>query len=324
MPKYQHFLTDCSFSLIDFCKISSPSLLTVALLIGAFYWVLLPDFHDILLNQKKASTVILVQDAERTLDFYEQEVKAGRLTLEVAQKAAIAYFRTIRYDNENYFWINDIQPRMIMHPYRSDLENQEVSTFRDANGVFIFKEMVNIVKRCGSGFVPYLWQWKNVPDKIMAKLSYVELFKPWNWIIGTGIYTADAEQEIKTISRRLSHASLAIIVTIILISLFIVRQHLHECHKRQTAENEVIRYQNQLENLVEKRTLELEKALKEVKKLTGFLPICASCKKIRDDKGYWNQIEHYISDHSEAVFSHSICPECARKLYPDLKAKELS
>ncbi len=62
---------------------------------------------------------------------------------------------------------------------------------------------------------------------------------------------------------------------------------------------------------------ELKSALSKVKLLSGFLPICASCKKIRDDKGYWNQIELYIRNHSEAEFSHSICPDCARKLYPD-------
>jgi AmiR/NasT family two-component response regulator len=62
----------------------------------------------------------------------------------------------------------------------------------------------------------------------------------------------------------------------------------------------------------------LEKALAEIKTLRGILPICASCKNIRDDKGYWNQIEVYIRDHSEAEFTHGICPECAKKLYPDL------
>jgi hypothetical protein len=65
--------------------------------------------------------------------------------------------------------------------------------------------------------------------------------------------------------------------------------------------------------------LELQDALSEIRKLRGIIPICSSCKKVRDDKGYWNQIESYIRDHSEADFSHSICPECAKKLYPDLK-----
>ncbi|MBU0680805.1 MAG: response regulator [Proteobacteria bacterium] len=62
---------------------------------------------------------------------------------------------------------------------------------------------------------------------------------------------------------------------------------------------------------------ELEKALKEIKELQGILPICSSCKKIRDDKGYWNQIESYFRLHSEIGFTHSICPDCAALLYPD-------
>jgi hypothetical protein len=67
---------------------------------------------------------------------------------------------------------------------------------------------------------------------------------------------------------------------------------------------------------------ELEEAMNQVKQLQGFLPICASCKKIRDDKGYWQQIEQYIGDHSEATFSHGICPECKRKLYAEIYSKK--
>ena len=63
---------------------------------------------------------------------------------------------------------------------------------------------------------------------------------------------------------------------------------------------------------------DLQKALSEVKTLRGFLPICSHCKKIRDDKGYWNQIESYIREHSEVEFSHSICQECAKRYYPDM------
>ncbi len=62
---------------------------------------------------------------------------------------------------------------------------------------------------------------------------------------------------------------------------------------------------------------ELNSALSNVKKLSGLLPICASCKNIRDDKGYWTEIENYIRKHSEAQFSHGICPNCISKLYPD-------
>jgi PAS domain S-box-containing protein len=68
----------------------------------------------------------------------------------------------------------------------------------------------------------------------------------------------------------------------------------------------------------ERLLLEREAALAQVKQLSGLLPICSGCKKIRDDRGYWQQIEHYISEHSEADFTHGLCPDCLRKIYPDL------
>lgn len=101
--------------------------------------------------------------------------------------------------------------------------------------------------------------------------------------------------------------------------------------KRKKAEFQLLQHQLNLEDTVEKRTEQLnltnadliqknedlEKALTKVKTLSGLLPICSHCKKIRDDKGYWNQIESYIQKHSEAEFSHGICQECAKKYYPD-------
>ena len=79
-----------------------------------------------------------------------------------------------------------------------------------------------------------------------------------------------------------------------------------------------VRYVLKVENILLHERNELQNALSEIRTLSGLLPICASCKKIRDDKGYWNQLELYIRDHSEAEFSHSICPTCADKLYGDL------
>ena len=67
---------------------------------------------------------------------------------------------------------------------------------------------------------------------------------------------------------------------------------------------------------------QLEKALKDVKALSGLLPICSNCKKIRNDQGYWEQVEVYVRDHSEAEFSHGICPECMKELYPEFKGRK--
>ena len=78
----------------------------------------------------------------------------------------------------------------------------------------------------------------------------------------------------------------------------------------------------QVEEEREKLIGELQEALSKIKVLSGLVPICAHCKKIRDDSGYWNQLEDYIARHSEMVFSHGTCPECARKLYPDYYKEE--
>jgi hypothetical protein len=94
-----------------------------------------------------------------------------------------------------------------------------------------------------------------------------------------------------------------------------------EIARRKEIEEELRNYEMHLEEMVDQRTKELQFALANVKMLTGMLPICASCKNIRDDEGYWHQVEVYIRDHSEVEFSHGICPDCAARLYPELILK---
>lgn len=103
----------------------------------------------------------------------------------------------------------------------------------------------------------------------------------------------------------------------------VIEIHAHPIFESDGSINKIIEYtlditdRRKTEEEKEKLISQLQDALDKVKTLSGFLPICASCKKIRDDKGYWSQIEEYIRDHSEAEFSHGICPDCAKKLYPD-------
>lgn len=99
-----------------------------------------------------------------------------------------------------------------------------------------------------------------------------------------------------------------------------------EVEKRKTAEESIRRFSEGLEGSVaEKAKLigELQEALQKVKTLSGLLPICASCKKIRDDKGYWSQIEGYIQTHSEATFTHGLCPECMKIYFPETTGREV-
>jgi hypothetical protein len=94
-------------------------------------------------------------------------------------------------------------------------------------------------------------------------------------------------------------------------------------------DGEPLYFVSQIENITERKQYEterekligdLQQALAEVKKLSGLLPICASCKKIRDDRGYWQKVESYIADHTNAAFTHGLCPDCLEKLYPDSRA----
>ncbi len=94
-----------------------------------------------------------------------------------------------------------------------------------------------------------------------------------------------------------------------------------EIRNHLATEKELEEHQTQLDELIKRRTNELEKTMAEVKVLSGFLPICASCKNIRTEKGEWEQIESYIRDHSEVEFSHSYCPDCAKKIYRDYSQK---
>ena len=120
---------------------------------------------------------------------------------------------------------------------------------------------------------------------------------------------------------------ISIIIIIIVFFLFWHNRKLKTIVKTKTQELKVLN--EDLERKVIKRTKELtdlnyklENTIEELKTLRGIIPICASCKKIRDDSGYWNRIEAYIAKHSMAEFSHSICPDCIKKLYPELGDKD--
>jgi len=104
--------------------------------------------------------------------------------------------KSARYGKSGYFWINDTKPRMIMHPLKPSLDGRDLSNFKDPNGVYLFDKMVAVTKKDGSGIVKYAWA-KPGFDKPQSKISFVKLFKPYNWIIGTGAYISDVTKEMQ-------------------------------------------------------------------------------------------------------------------------------
>jgi len=124
------------------------------------------------------------------------EAESG-LSLPEKQAKAKALIGALRYgpENKDYFWINDMGPTMVMHPYKPELNGKDLSASQDPNGKKLFVEMVKACKEKGEGFVDYHWP-KYGADEPQPKLSFVKLFKEWNWVLGTGIYIDDIEAAV--------------------------------------------------------------------------------------------------------------------------------
>ena len=142
---------------------------------------------------------------------------------ELARKNAADRISKLRYGNGDYFWINDLGPRMIMHAAKPELNGQDLSDIKDPNGKRLFVEFVNVVKSKGSGFVEYQWP-KPGKEAPQPKLSYVAGFEPWGWIIGTGVYVDDLQAQLWESARNVIIAALVVIGLLGAITLLIARR----------------------------------------------------------------------------------------------------
>ena len=114
---------------------------------------------------------------------------------------AMKVVKGMRYGGDNYVWINDMKPTMVMHPIKPELDGSDLSTYKDPKGKLLFNEFVKVCAKDGQGFVDYLWPRPGKSEPV-AKLSYVKLFKPWNWVIGTGVYLEAAERHFQEEAKR--------------------------------------------------------------------------------------------------------------------------
>jgi len=207
-------------------RIALPAVFTILLFVLATFFIILPALEESFMAQKREMIHELTESAWSILVSYEERVKNGELSRKDAQSRAIKHIFNFRYGKErkDYFWINDMEPRMIMHPYRSDLDGKNISDFQDPNGKHLFVEFVRIVREHGSGYVDYMWQWKDDANLIVPKLSYVKGFEPWDWIIGSGIYIDDVHAEVAKIRNKLSAVATAILLIVAFLAFYMVRQ----------------------------------------------------------------------------------------------------
>jgi PAS domain S-box-containing protein len=202
-----------------------PALLAIALFTGVVFVYILPAFDRVIMDQKRLMIRELTESAWNILARCEADERAGRITREAAQAAAVSQVRGLHYGQESkdYFWIIDSGPRMIVHPYRPDLEGTDLREFKDPLGKRLFVEMTQVVEKQGAGYVAYRWQWKDDSGRIVPKLSYVKGFSPWGWIIGTGVYIEDVAAERAALTERMQAVSLAILVAVSALMFVLLR-----------------------------------------------------------------------------------------------------
>ncbi len=207
-------------------KIFTPVLLTVVLFVATFFGLILPDVESQLMERKREMSHALTQSAWSTIGYYAQMADDGEMPVDQAKARAAAHLRSIRFgpEGKDYFWINDMHPNIVMHPYRPDLEGRDATDMMDPNGKRVFVACTDIVRLKGAGYVDYHWQWQDNPEKIVPKISYVKGFEPWGWVIGTGVYVEDVRSQIVAITRSMTISCLVIAAVIFTLGLYIIVQ----------------------------------------------------------------------------------------------------
>ncbi len=166
--------------------------------------------------QKQAELVHLVESALSLAREEHAAAQRGEKTDDAARSEAARRIGQLRYGQNDYFWINDLQARMIMHPTNPRLNGQDLTAFEDPTGKRIFIEFARVVRTQGSGMVDYMWP-KPGADAPQPKLSHVAGFAPWNWVVGTGVYIDD----LNALLWRAVQTSLVVVVLIVLLATFV-------------------------------------------------------------------------------------------------------
>ncbi|GBG03815.1 methyl-accepting chemotaxis protein [Azospira sp. I13] len=148
--------------------------------------------RDNLMEDRRLKTRNVVESVLGTVGYFQQLQQAGKLTEDEAKRMAMDALRNTRYDKTEYFWVNDLNAVMLMHPIKPSMEGQAQGAVKDADGKPLFAEMVRVVKEQGAGYVDYKWP-KPGAEQPAPKISYVAGFPAWGWVVGSGIYVDDVD-----------------------------------------------------------------------------------------------------------------------------------
>ena len=178
----------------------------------------LHEFKAAIWQQRQAALKDLTATAHSAVTAEHTLFKAGKQSEDAARRNAMQRLAQLRYGNNEYYFISDLDARMVMHPARPELDGKDMSDFKDPNGVKLFIAFADTVRRAGAGYVGYAWP-RAGAEAPVQKLSYVQGFGPWNWVIGTGVYVDDLEAQFYAEARKQGVIILALMAICTLVSL---------------------------------------------------------------------------------------------------------
>ncbi|MES2582482.1 MAG: methyl-accepting chemotaxis protein [Pseudomonadota bacterium] len=199
------------------------SIFGIVVLSALFLWT----ERALVLEERQLGVRQTVETAHGMVAHFHGQVAAGKMSDDEAKQRALAVLKALRYSGAEYFWVNDMSPKMVMHPIRPELDGKDLTDNKDPTGQRLFVEFVKVVKAKGAGYVDYLWP-KPGSEKPVQKVSYVKGFEPWGWVIGSGVYVDNVDT---TIGKRMLNAGMgtAVLAALLLgLSVLITRSILRQ------------------------------------------------------------------------------------------------
>lgn len=176
--------------------------------------------YDQLLEARKAKIQEEVQSAHSLVTYYHK--LAPTIGEKAAKEQAIAVLRDLRFGEKGYVWVNDMDHRVVMHPFKPNMEGRDMSSAKDSTGKYHWQEMVSTVKNQGSGFVEYIYAGPQF-DEPQEKISFVDGFKPWGWVIGGGVYISDLHKKFWDVASKSLFVT-GIVLLVGLLGVLIIRR----------------------------------------------------------------------------------------------------
>jgi signal transduction histidine kinase len=254
-------------------KVVIPIAVSVALFVFIIFGIHIPDVEKRLLEQKKSQIHDLTQVAIDVINHNYKLSQEGKITEKEAKALSASVVADLKFgpESKDYFWITNYEPKMVMHPYRPDLNGKNLDDFADPSGKLLFNEMVQVAKINGDGFVNYMWQWKDDSGTVVPKLSYVKSFPQWQWIVGTGIYIDDIKREAAAQVQKLIFYTISIFFFILILSGYTIMSGVHTNEALIAREIELEALNSELENRVSSRTKDLKESLEDLKRTQNQL-----------------------------------------------------